>query len=153
MEDNEFGNAINEIEQDKQKLAFDIEKLIETAKQTKVTIAELQKKVDDTQWALGEEIARREGLERLVQEKCLDLQRLGEEFQKLQQHYDESQWYLGEEKSKSGELRHALQVAQQSCQSLEAQLEELKAHYAALQKELAEAKWYLGEERSKQQGT
>jgi chromosome segregation ATPase len=153
MEANEFSNAINEIEQDKQKLAFDIEKLVETAAQTKVVIAELQKKINDAQWALGEEIARREGLERVVQEKCLDLQRLGEEFKKLHQNYDESQWYLGEEQSKSGELRNALQVAQQSRQNLESQLEELKAHYAALQKELAEAKWYLGEERSKQQGT
>jgi len=105
MAENLFENELKEIESDKQRLAFDIDRLIEAGKQSKVVIAELNNKIAELQWLLGEEKSRREQCEKQLQEKEQDIARLHDDFQKLNHNYDESQWYLGEEKSKNEQLK------------------------------------------------
>ncbi len=91
MAENLFENELKEIESDKQRLAFDIDRLIEAGKQSKVAIAELNNRIAELEWLLGEEKAKREQCEKQLGEKCQDIARLSDDFQKLNHHYDESQ--------------------------------------------------------------
>jgi chromosome segregation ATPase len=125
MAENLFENELKEIESDKQRLAFDIDRLIEAGKQSRVVIAELNSKISEFEWLLGEEKSRREQCEKQLQEKAQDIGRLQDDFQKLNHNYDESQWYLGEEKSRSEQLKWKVSDLETRIAELERKSKEL----------------------------
>ena len=71
-------------------------------------VQSLQKQLADSQWYLGEEMAKVQRLEgelsherHICREKQEYLQRLEEDNRKLRQQWEESQWYLSEERNKA----------------------------------------------------
>jgi chromosome segregation ATPase len=125
MAENLFENELKEIESDKQRLAFDIDRLVEAGKQSKVVIAELNNKIAELEWLLGEEKSRHEQCEKQLQEKAQDIGKLQDDFQKLNHNYDESQWYLGEEKSRSEQLKWKVSDLETRIAELERKSKEL----------------------------
>ncbi|MBF0485142.1 MAG: response regulator [Candidatus Omnitrophica bacterium] len=109
----------------------------------------VEKKLQDSQWLLGEAQARIQSLENELRDKNQHIEFLQNSFNKVKQQFDESQWYLGEERARKDQLDISLKDSIERACDLQSQLEQLRSQLQGTQKELEEAQWFLGEERAK----
>ncbi len=112
----------NEYQEIKLRITADIESLVKLLKEKSDTINVFQKEIQDAQWFLGEEKARRDFMEKELQYKTQYIQQLEKDLQNLRTSFGESQWYLGEERSKREQVEYELRGCQNRCQELDVQL-------------------------------
>ncbi|MEI8176664.1 MAG: hypothetical protein WCG78_07350 [Candidatus Omnitrophota bacterium] len=133
----------------RQTLIADVDRVIQTLRNSEEHMVAFEKVFNETQWYLGEERTKRERLETELKARTQSVVDLEAQVNELKQHAGQTQWYLGEEKARREELEKALQGSLERCRSLEIQLDELRVQFEATRKELQDTQWYLGEERTK----
>lgn len=140
-----------EFQQVRDKIAAEIDHLIGLMKNCGEQTNISQKELQDAQWFLGEERAKREILENDLQNKTQYIHSLESELQQIRTSLGESQWLLDEEREKIAQLENTIKGFQERCQVAEEQLNQVRLHCQELEKYLQDTQWYLGEERSRRQ--
>jgi chromosome segregation ATPase len=138
---------------DKEGLLAAIEACINQSIKEKVSQLEsLKKDLQELQWFLGEERARRENLELQLKEKNEYVHKMEEYSQRLKGQNDEAMGSLQEEKTKKEQAECALKGLADRSGWLESELGTVKEKLAQIEKEYRDTQWYLGEERARREG-
>jgi chromosome segregation ATPase len=109
----DIATTVEELQGVKDRISGNIERFIELmqgiAERTNVN----QKELQDAQWFLGEERARREALENTLkdcEERCRakeeKMAQLWAHCEALQKQLQDTQWYLGEERARRQQLEN-----------------------------------------------
>lgn len=75
------------------------------------TEGSVQDRLNEAQWYLGEEKAKRQQLEESLQDKESCIRQMSEEIRNLKQQLNEAQWYLGEERAKLQQMENRMKTA------------------------------------------
>lgn len=141
------------LQDDKEGLLAAIEASINQSIKEKVAQMDaLKKDLQDVQWFLGEERARRENLELQLKEKNEYVHKMEEYFQRLKTQHEEALGKLQEETGKKEQAEGALKGLQDRCGWLERELDTVKEKLTQIEKECRNTQWYLGEERARREG-
>lgn len=141
------------LQDDKEGLLAAIEACINQSIKEKVAQAEaIKKDLQELQWFLGEERARRENLELQLKEKNEYVHKMEEYSQRLKGQNDEALGALQAEKGAREQAEAALKGLQDRCGWLEGELAIIREKLAQIEKEYRDTQWYLGEERARREG-
>lgn len=141
------------LQDDKEGLLAAIEACINQSVKEKVSqLDALKKDLQDAQWFLGEERARRENLELQLREKNEYVHKMEEYSQRLKGQSEEVAGKLQEEKTMRQQAQASLKELQERCGWLEGESSSIKEKLAQVEKEYRDTQWYLGEERARREG-